>query len=117
MTLDGCILRTLIQEQDSRRLKLYVIGEERLIISAFGSQRPLEKRRCRRVKCCQKNCRNNSRVCIEALEIPKISGELLLPPHDHGTRLMQEQGLKLADAVPHGYKHGVGTELLTVADY
>ncbi|KAL1475371.1 hypothetical protein MTO96_037329 [Rhipicephalus appendiculatus] len=117
MLLDGGSQRTFILEEVSRRLKLHIIGEERLTIYAFGSQRPLEERRCRRVECWLKNWRDNTRVRVEALEIPEISGDLLPPPDDRVAHLVREQGLVLADTVPDGYQPGVGTELLVGADH
>ncbi|KAL1421105.1 hypothetical protein MTO96_023457 [Rhipicephalus appendiculatus] len=90
MLLDGGSQRTFILEEVSRRLKLHIIGEERLTIYAFGSQRPLEERRCRRVECWLKNWRDNTRVRVEALEIPEISGDLLPPPDDRVAHLVRE---------------------------
>ncbi|XP_037520857.1 uncharacterized protein LOC119397504 [Rhipicephalus sanguineus] len=116
MLLDGGSQRTFIQEEVSRSLKLRVIGE-RLTIYAFGSQRPLEERSCRRVECWLRNWRDNTRVRIEALEMPEISGDLLPPPDDRIANIAQEQGLELADTVPDGYHPGVGVELLVGADH
>ncbi|KAL1474029.1 hypothetical protein MTO96_038295 [Rhipicephalus appendiculatus] len=117
LLLDGGSQRTFILEEVSRRLKLHIIGEERLTIYAFGSQRPLEERRCRRVECWLKNWRDNTRVRVEALEIPEISGDLLPPPDDRVAHFVREQGLVLADTVPDGYQPGVGIELLVGADH
>ncbi|KAL1485368.1 hypothetical protein MTO96_032004 [Rhipicephalus appendiculatus] len=63
------------------------------------------------------NWRDNTRVRVEALEIPEISGDLLPPPDDHVAHLMREQGLVLAYTVPDGYQPGVGIELLVGADH
>lgn len=117
MLLDGGSQRTFVQEEASRSLKLCVIGEERLTIYAFGSQRPLEERSCRRVECWLRNWRDNTRVHIKALEMPEISGDLLPPPDDYIANIAQEQGLEVADTVPDGYHPGVGVELLVGADH
>ncbi|KAL3242262.1 hypothetical protein MRX96_021307 [Rhipicephalus microplus] len=92
MLLDGGRQITFIREEVSRRLKIYVIGEARLTIDAFGSQTPMEERRCRRLECWLKNCRSNTRVRIKAFEIPETSGDLVPPPDDRVTHLTQEGG-------------------------
>ncbi|KAL1442741.1 hypothetical protein MTO96_046268 [Rhipicephalus appendiculatus] len=117
MLLDGGSQRTFIREEVSHRLKLHVIGEERLTIYAFGSQRTLEERSYRRVECWLRNWRDNTRVRIEALEMPEIRGDLLPPPDDCIANIAQEQGLELADVVPDGYHPGFGVELLVGADH
>ncbi|KAL3247607.1 hypothetical protein MRX96_057032 [Rhipicephalus microplus] len=117
MLPDGGSQRKCILEEVSRRLKLHVIGEERLIIYAFVSQRPLEETHCRKVKCGLKSWRDNTRVHKEALEIPEISADLLPPPDHRVTHLTQEQCPKLTDAVHEGYQPGVGIEVFVRADY
>ncbi|KAL1481151.1 hypothetical protein MTO96_050418 [Rhipicephalus appendiculatus] len=117
MLLDGGSQRTFIREEVFRRLKLHVIAEERLTTYAIGSQRPLEESSYRRVECWLRSWRNSSRVRIEALEMPGISGDLLPPPDDCTANIEQEQGLELADVVPDGYHPGFGVELLGGADH
>ncbi|KAL1482743.1 hypothetical protein MTO96_033586 [Rhipicephalus appendiculatus] len=102
-----------MREEVSRRLKLHVIGEKRLTIYAFGSQRPLEERSYRRLECWLRNWHDDTRVRIEALETPEISGDLQPPPDDCIAYIAQEQGLELADVVPDGYHPGFGQDSAT----
>ncbi|XP_075534040.1 uncharacterized protein LOC142567746 [Dermacentor variabilis] len=117
MLLDGGSQRTFVRQDVSRRLNLRVIGGEKLAIYAFGSERPSEERRCHRVECWLRNWRNNTRVRIEALEVPEICGDLLPPPDDSTASIAREQDLQLADTLPDGYHPGVGVELLIGADH
>ncbi|XP_075536007.1 uncharacterized protein LOC142571494 [Dermacentor variabilis] len=117
MLLDGGSQRTFVRQDVSRRLNLRVIGGEKLAIYAFGSERPSEERRCHRVECWLRNWRNNTRVRIEALEVPEICGDLLPPPDDSTASIAREQDLQLADTLPDGYNPGVGVELLIGADH
>ncbi|XP_072143108.1 uncharacterized protein [Dermacentor andersoni] len=117
MLLDGGSQRTFVRQDVSRRLNLRVIGGEKLAIYAFGSERPSEERRCHRVECWLRNWRNNTRVRIEALEVPEICGDLLPPPDDCTASIAREQDLQLADSLPDGYHPGVGVELLIGADH
>ncbi|XP_072140825.1 uncharacterized protein [Dermacentor andersoni] len=117
MLLDGGSQRTFVRQDVSRRLNLRVIGGEKLTIYAFGSERPSEERRCHRVECWLRNWRNNTRVRIEALEVPEICGDLLPPPDDCTASIAREQDLQLADSLPDGYHPGVGVELLIGADH
>ncbi|KAL3186176.1 hypothetical protein MRX96_027909 [Rhipicephalus microplus] len=104
MHLDGGSQRTFILEEVFRRPKLLVVGEERLTIYAFGSQRSLEERRCRRVECWLKNWHDNATVRVEALDsrYPRSVATCLPPPDDHVAHLVQKQGLVLADTVQDG---------------
>nr|XP_054933975.1 uncharacterized protein LOC129388030 [Dermacentor andersoni] len=117
MLLDSGSQRTFVRQDVSRRLNLRVIGGEKLAIYAFGSERPSEERRCHRVECWLRNWRNNTRVRIEALEVPEICGDLLPPPDDCTASIAREQDLQLADSLPDGYHPGVGVELLIGADH
>ncbi|XP_075526710.1 uncharacterized protein LOC142558463 [Dermacentor variabilis] len=117
MLLDGGSQRTFVRQDVSRRLNLRVIGGEKLAIYAFGSERPSEERRCHRVECWLRNWRNNTRVRIEALEVPEICGDLLPPPDDSTASIAREQDLQLADTLPDGYHPGVGVELPIGADH
>ncbi|KAL3225278.1 hypothetical protein MRX96_049288 [Rhipicephalus microplus] len=107
MQLDCGSHITFILAEVSRRLKLLVIGEERLTIHAFGSQRPYEERCCSRVQCWLKNWLDNTIVRVEALKIPiisEINGDLLQPPDECVTHLAQKRDLQLAEAVFDGYQ-------------
>ncbi|XP_070395473.1 uncharacterized protein [Dermacentor albipictus] len=117
MLLDGGSQRTFVRQDVSRRLNLRVIGGEKLAIYAFGSERPSEERRCHRVECWLRNWRNNTRVRIEALEVPEVCGDLLPPPYDSTASIAREQDLQLADTLPDGYHPGVRVELIIGADH
>ncbi|XP_075543927.1 uncharacterized protein LOC142578425 [Dermacentor variabilis] len=116
MLLDGGSKRTFVRQEVFRCLNLRVIGRKKLAIYAFVSERPSEEKRCHDVECWLRNWRNNTRVRIEALEVPEICEDHLPPPDDSTARIAREQDIQLADTLPDSYHPGLGVERLIGAD-
>ncbi|XP_064456869.1 uncharacterized protein LOC135367497 [Ornithodoros turicata] len=112
--LDGGSQRTFIKESLSHLLDCESVGEEVLTICAFGC-RPL-KRRCRRVKVWLRSQYSRKEVCVEALETPDISANVLHPPDCNLTRTLTERGMQVADVVLTGITCKSEVQILIGAD-
>ncbi|XP_064479221.1 uncharacterized protein LOC135392441 [Ornithodoros turicata] len=112
--LDGGSQRTFIKESLSHLLDCESVGEEVLTICAFGC-RPL-KRRCRRVKVWLRSQYSRKEVCVEALETPDISANVLHPPDCNLTRTLAERGMQVADVVLTGITCNSEVQILIGAD-
>ncbi|XP_077501027.1 uncharacterized protein LOC144111873 [Amblyomma americanum] len=113
--LDGGSQRTFVKEEVSRRLKLRVVGKERLAIHTFGTTKPSIKT-CNRVELWLRSRHNDNIIRLEALEVPEISGDFLLPPDASATSLAADQGLQLADLAPGDHRQNTGVCILIGAD-
>lgn len=116
LLLDGGSQRTFVKQELSRRLKLRVLGEEKLTIMTFGNERPTEQRKCRRVELWLRNQHSGNEVRVEALEVPVICCDVIPAPEMTTVAYLNEQGMEVADCSVDGSRlDEVG--LLLGADY
>ncbi|XP_064486068.1 uncharacterized protein LOC135398613 [Ornithodoros turicata] len=113
--LDGGSQRTFIKESLSHELKCEPVGEEALSIFSFGCT-PVKKT-CRRVKVWLRSQYRRQDTCVEALETPEISANLMPSPDANVTRVLNEKGMEVADAAVFGTTCKPEVQILIGSDY
>ncbi|XP_064466296.1 uncharacterized protein LOC135377646 [Ornithodoros turicata] len=113
--LDGGSQRTFIKESLSHELQCEPVGEEALSIFSFGCT-PLKKT-CRRVKVWLRSQYRRQDTCVEALETPEISANLMPSPDANVTRVLNEKGMEVADAAVFGTTCKPEVQILIGSDY
>ncbi|XP_035230907.1 uncharacterized protein LOC118202813 [Stegodyphus dumicola] len=95
--------RTFIREDICKKLKLPVIGEEKIKIFSLGCTTS-EAQNVKKTRLILRNSKHRYEIKIEALIIPVINGSHIYSPRNEIVNLIKKQGIQLSDEWGPGNK-------------